>query len=823
MAAPSDFASLQSSIQSALVQTTRTSSQLAAEDLSFHRSLSSNLGSNLDRQNARLLSIADRLLGSATADPAATSVRSSSTAPRLSDIEAVEGNWRAVVDVVDSLLERADTALDEFTGAVKRLSPGAEAKAGEKEASLKGLKGTGKISASLRGREIEKPQLSFDHVPQNDETGKFAPLLAEKPHAMVPFKGSVESGKHPYQAEIEQYTYPASMYTFAEPTMYHPFESTTAVMVDTEEAVDTMLEELKQAKEIAIDLEHHDHRSYIGIVSLMQISTRDKDWIVDTLKPWRRKLQCLNHVFADPSIIKILHGAFMDVMWLQRDLGLYLVGLFDTHYACRALGYPGGSYAYLLKRFCNVDAQKQYQLADWRIRPLPQELFDYARSDTHYLLYIFDHLRNELITKSNFSKPNHEGDKIYDVLTRSSETALQVYEHPVYDTELGQGPGGWYKLLARTPALLSKEQFAVFRAVHKWRDDVAREQDDSVHYVMPNHQVFSIAKAMPTTRAEVLGVAQPGTQTVRLRADELVSVIVRAKEEGKNGPEMVEVMSKVEPQFPRKPAQRPEQNHSVAAFLPQRQQPGAASGGPVVAANPRALRSDQSSFWGPAFSPPSQKPGAEQRRAMATANIDLSVPLPPLTAEVFADPAEAVATPVKSSEPATPAASTPADTPKAEDQDDDVFVLKQLGGNKKRKRQQPSAFEQEKEKALDGLAQGNDEVALPSAEEEANNQQTKAERKRAKKEAKKAKKAGDGIVGGGGGPNGTTNGLDYDEDDVPFDYNSAPSMLNPPKESKEDRKKREKKQVDPYKKAMDAPKGLGRNQKERAGRTMTYR
>ncbi|KAI7484792.1 hypothetical protein KC351_g4242 [Hortaea werneckii] len=819
MAAPSDFASLQSSIQSALVQTTRTSSQLAAEDLSFHRSLSSSLGSNLDRQNARLLSIADRLLGSATADSAATSVRSSSTAPRLSDIEAVEGNWRAVVDVVDSLLERADTALDEFTGAVKRLSPGAEAKTGEKEASLKGLKGTGKISASLRGREIEKPQLSFDHVPQNDETGKFAPLLMEKPHAMVPFKGSFESGKHPYQAEIERYTYPASMYTFAEPTMYHPFESTTAVMVDTEEAVDTMLEELKQAKEIAIDLEHHDHRSYIGIVSLMQISTRDKDWIVDTLKPWRRKLQCLNHVFADPSIIKILHGAFMDVTWLQRDLGLYLVGLFDTHYACRALGYPGGSYAYLLKRFCNVDAQKQYQLADWRIRPLPQELFDYARSDTHYLLYIFDHLRNELITKSNFSKPNHEGDKIYDVLSRSSETALQVYEHPIYDTELGQGPGGWYKLLARTPALLSKEQFAIFRAVHKWRDDVAREQDDSVHYVMPNYQIFSIAKAMPTTRAEVLGVAQPGTQTVRLRADELVSVIVRAKEEGKNGPEMVEVMSKVEPQFPRKPAQSQEQNHSVAAFLPQRQQPGTASGGPVVAANPRALRSDQSSFWGPAFSPPSQKPGAEQRRAMATANIDLSVPLPPLTAEVFADPAEAVATPVKSSEPATPAASTSADTPKAEDQDDDVFVLKQLGGGKKRKRQQPPAFEQEEEKALDGLAQGNDEVALPSAEEEANQQQTKAERKRAKKEAKKAKKAGDGAVA----PNGATDGLDNNDDDVPFDYNSAPSMLNPPKESKEDRKKREKKQVDPYKKAMDAPKGLGRNQKERAGRSMPYR
>ena len=43
------------------------------------------------------------------------------------DLENVEDNWRAVVDVVDSLLERGDTALDEFTGAVRRLGPGAEA------------------------------------------------------------------------------------------------------------------------------------------------------------------------------------------------------------------------------------------------------------------------------------------------------------------------------------------------------------------------------------------------------------------------------------------------------------------------------------------------------------------------------------------------------------------------------------------------------------------------------------------------------------------------------------------------------------------------
>jgi len=38
-------------------------------------------------------------------------------------------------------------------------------------------------------------------------------------------------------------------------------------------------------------------------------------------------------------------------------------------------------------------ADKRLQLADWRIRPLTDELMHYARADTHSLLYIYDCLR----------------------------------------------------------------------------------------------------------------------------------------------------------------------------------------------------------------------------------------------------------------------------------------------------------------------------------------------------------------------------------------------------------------------------------------------
>lgn len=119
MEAFGDFKTLQDSIQQSLVATTRSATQISAEDLGFHRSLDASLAKGLDKQNARLLGLAERLLGSATGN---TEI----VRPRLRDVDSVDGGWRGIVDVVDSLLEKADISLDEYTGAVKRLSPGRE-------------------------------------------------------------------------------------------------------------------------------------------------------------------------------------------------------------------------------------------------------------------------------------------------------------------------------------------------------------------------------------------------------------------------------------------------------------------------------------------------------------------------------------------------------------------------------------------------------------------------------------------------------------------------------------------------------------------------
>ncbi|KAI1204710.1 ribonuclease H-like domain-containing protein [Annulohypoxylon truncatum] len=538
MGSSQDFKSIQDKIQSALVATTRLTNQIAAEDVNFQRTSNPDVEEQLDDTSGRLLALASSLLKSSTKS---TDIK----APSIEDSDEIDVQWSRIVDVVDTLLEKADTCLDEYTGVIKRKAAPVE----QPGQSSKKFRST-TLENSMRRADITKPQDSFEVKPDNFCTSPWKPILTAKPHALVSLKDSLQTFndenqktqyKHPYEAEVLEYEYPDTVFQAREPIQYQPVETTAATFVDTFEGVLDMLEELKSATEIAIDTEHHDFRTYTGLLSLMQISTREKDWIVDTLQPWRRKLEVLNEVFADPKILKVLHGAYMDIIWLQRDCGIYIVGLFDTFEAAVALQYPSRGLAYLLKRFVDFDADKKYQLADWRIRPIPEEMFYYARSDTHYLLYVYDMMRNELLEQSSNGP---EQDLIRQVLEKSKETSLRRHETFGYDAESGQGPSGWFNQLIRYSAgKYSKEQFAVFRAVHKWRDEIARREDESTVYIMNMSTLFNIARRMPPDAKALLGLLEPSSAPITKReAFNLSKIINKAKADGVNGPSVLDVI-----------------------------------------------------------------------------------------------------------------------------------------------------------------------------------------------------------------------------------------------------------------------------------------
>lgn len=96
------------------------------------------------------------------------------------------------------------------------------------------------------------------------------------------------------------------MFTSNKPITPKPMDKTAAIWVETPEQLEAMTKELLEVKEVAVDLEHHDAHSYYGFTCLMQISTRQKDYLVDTLK-LRGELRehKLGGVLADPSVVKV--------------------------------------------------------------------------------------------------------------------------------------------------------------------------------------------------------------------------------------------------------------------------------------------------------------------------------------------------------------------------------------------------------------------------------------------------------------------------------------------------------------------------------------
>lgn len=566
--------------------------------------------------------------------------------------------------------------------------------------------------------------------------------------------------------------------------MYLPFEETTATFVDTMEGVELMLGELKTAKEIAVDLEHNDMHSYHGLVCLMQISTRDKDWIVDTLKPWREQLHVLNEVFADPSILKVFHGSTMDIIWLQRDLGLYVVGLFDTYYAANALNYPKRSLKYLLETLVNFQAEKRYQTADWRLRPLLPGMFDYARSDTHYLLYIYDSLRNQLLDHST-----PENNLIDYVRDKSKEEALQRYERHVYDAATGKGGGGWHDALSRSSVLLSREQFGVFRAVHQWRDETARAEDEGVQAVLSKQSLFRIAHAMPLDPPSLLKLVTPVSKALKERATELIGIIKEAKLSAATGPELRDVL-------------RP-QPHSAATTEPPKpksdEQPPAPS---VSSIKGEVARAATSRFWGATFLQ-DESPGASTTYSPA-ASLDamqLSLPLPSVRPDV------SVAAPGANDDepPREPVEPKPAEPGAKQDSSREIFTVKQFGGPKNKKRKSSSTEEAEAEAQASA-------PPTPAGEEE--NEISVALPRRNKKKKKK---------------HHSTTGSGQDRQDqqdqhqagesssAALDYTTAKSVLHANAAQTPEHATKKPRQFNPYAKALDAPSGLRRVKKDRGG------
>ena len=79
-------------------------------------------------------------------------------------------------------------------------------------------------------------------------------------------------------------------------------EETPLTFVGTAQTLQSMVQHLATAKEVAVDLEHHHYRSFQGFTCLMQLSSRQEDFIVDTMALRADLGAALTPIFADPKV-----------------------------------------------------------------------------------------------------------------------------------------------------------------------------------------------------------------------------------------------------------------------------------------------------------------------------------------------------------------------------------------------------------------------------------------------------------------------------------------------------------------------------------------
>ena len=76
------------------------------------------------------------------------------------------------------------------------------------------------------------------------------------------------------------------------------------------------------------------------------------------------------------------------------------------------------------------------------------------------------------------------------ILSQSARVTLSVYVKPTFD------PNGFQPILFKHKKSFDSQQLAALSSLYAWRDTIARQEDESVGYVLPNHMMISIAEVM---------------------------------------------------------------------------------------------------------------------------------------------------------------------------------------------------------------------------------------------------------------------------------------------------------------------------------------
>lgn len=259
---------------------------------------------------------------------------------------------------------------------------------------------------------------------------------------------------------------------------------------------------------LAADTEAAGFHRYHDSICLLQLSTRDRTWIVDTMA--LGSLNPIADAFEEPSLEVVFHDADYDLRLLDRDFGIRVRGLFDTKIAARFAGEESFGLANLLAEELGVALEKKHQRADWAKRPLSPELLEYAAMDTRYLPQLRDLLRQRL----------EELGRLH-----WAEEEFRIHEQTRWAPDSDDGDAFMKVKGARD---LDPRRLAALRELVAWREETAEGRDVAPFRVLTNQVLMGTARSLPRNARDLESVPGLSPANARRWGTELLDAVRRA-------------------------------------------------------------------------------------------------------------------------------------------------------------------------------------------------------------------------------------------------------------------------------------------------------
>ena len=288
------------------------------------------------------------------------------------------------------------------------------------------------------------------------------------------------------------------------------------IIIDTPKGLRDLVADLRDAPMIAVDTESNSLFAYYEQVCLIQLSVAPipneiQDFIIDPLMI--ENMSPLGELFADPKIEIVFHAAEYDILSLKRDFGYEFTNLFDTFIAARTLGDGQLGLQALIEEYFGLAVDKQYQQADWSVRPLPLQQLRYAQKDTHYLPAL-RHIYFERLLEGGFLA------EARDYFERMAQTPAA---EKIFD------PEGFWKI--KTPRQLSGRELAVLRALYFWREEIAQRKNLPPFKIMQNYVLVTLATRQPRNMKQLANIRQVSKSHLNRYGREILRTIKQAKKQ----------------------------------------------------------------------------------------------------------------------------------------------------------------------------------------------------------------------------------------------------------------------------------------------------